>query len=72
MTTSLTMELLQWVASAPRTYADAIETWRSNCPRDPVWDDAVMAGLVRVVPTSRDEASPTVVVTPEGRALLDD
>jgi hypothetical protein len=70
MTTPLTMELLRWVASRPRTYPETIEAWRSNCPRDPVWDDAVMAGLVRIVP-SRNGNSPTVVVTTEGRALLD-
>ena len=25
---------------------DAIDAWRSNCPRLAVWDDAVTAGLV--------------------------
>jgi hypothetical protein len=70
VTAPLTLELLQWVASRRRTYADAIEAWKSNCPRDPVWDDAVMAGLVRVVPSSNGIPS-TVEVTAEGRALLD-
>ena len=66
----LTLELLEWVAARPRTYAEAIEAWRSNCPRDPVWDDALIAGLVRVVP-SRNGIPATVEVAPEGRALLD-
>jgi hypothetical protein len=66
----LTLELLEWVAARPRTYAEAIEAWRTNCPRDPVWDDALIAALVRVVP-SRNGIAATVEVTPEGRALLD-
>jgi hypothetical protein len=67
----LTRQLLVWVSERPRTYAEAIEAWRSNCPRDPVWDDAVLAGLVRVVPSSNGAPS-TVVVTAEGEALLRD
>jgi D-3-phosphoglycerate dehydrogenase len=70
VTPPLTLELLQWVATRTRTYAEAIEAWRSNCPRDPVWDDAVIAGLVRVVP-SRNGTPATVEVTAVGRALLD-
>jgi hypothetical protein len=45
---SLTKELLAWVASRPRTYAELVESWTSNCPRHPVWDDAVSDGLVEV------------------------
>ena len=60
----LTRELLTWVSSRPRTYADVVEAWRSNCPRHPVWDDAVVDGLVRV-------SGSAVVLTPAGRAALD-
>jgi hypothetical protein len=60
-----TRELLVWVATRPRTYADAMEAWRTHCPRLAVWDDAVIAGLVRA---SRGN----VVLTPRGRELLDD
>jgi hypothetical protein len=70
VTAPLTLELLQWVASRRRTYAEAIEAWRSNCPRDPVWDDAVIAGLVRVVPSSNGMPA-AVELTAQGRALLD-
>jgi hypothetical protein len=66
----MTLQLLEWVAARPRTYAEAIEAWRTNCPRDPVWDDAMMAGLVRVVP-SRNGTPSTVESTDEGRAFLD-
>jgi hypothetical protein len=58
-----TLELLRWVESGPRSYAETIEAWSSWCPRHSVWEDAVLAGLVRVV--RRD-----VVLTPLGRAAL--
>ncbi len=60
----LTVELLAWISSRPRTYAETIEVWRSNCPREPVWDDALVAGLVQ---TNGSE----VVLTARGRALLE-
>jgi hypothetical protein len=59
-----TLELLAWIASRPRTYAEAVEAWRTNCPRDSVWDDACGDGLIRVV---RGEVS----LTPLGRGALD-
>jgi hypothetical protein len=33
------LELLSWVAREPRTYSDAIEVWRTNCPQHAVWED---------------------------------
>lgn len=59
-----TLELLSWISTRPRDYAESIEAWKSNCPHHAVWDDAVTAGLIRV---SKDE----VTLTPAGRALLD-
>ena len=53
-------EFLDWVATRPRTYDDAIEAWRSNCPRHPVLDDAFTDGLIAVVDRS-------VVLTDLGR-----
>jgi hypothetical protein len=61
--TAPTLELLTWVEARPRTYADVVEAWKSNCPRLAVWDDAVTAGLV----TARRER---VALTERGRALL--
>jgi hypothetical protein len=60
---ALTLELLTWISLRPRTYAETIEAWRSNCPRHPVWDDALSDGLVRV-----DRSR--VLLTPRGRALV--
>ena len=45
---NLTLEFLDWVARRPRTYADAMEAWRTSCPRLTVWEDALVAGLIRV------------------------
>jgi hypothetical protein len=60
---ALLHEFLDWIADRPRTYDDAIEAWRSNCPRHPVLDDAFTDGLVRV-------EGGIVVLSDRGRALL--
>ena len=57
------LELLAWVDAAPRTYAEAIAVWTSNCPRHPAWDDALADGLIEV-------ARRKVMLTERGRALL--
>jgi hypothetical protein len=44
----LIRELLVWVASRPRTYEEAMEAWRSHCPRHTVWEDACLDGLIEV------------------------
>jgi hypothetical protein len=59
----LLRELLVWIGDRPRTYADTIEAWRSNCPRHPVLDDAFTDGLVHV-------EGGVVVLTEGGRRLL--
>jgi hypothetical protein len=63
----LMLELLSWVASRSRTYAEAIDAWRSNCPRHSVWEDALVEGLVQVV----RRGGTTVTLTPLGRAALE-
>ena len=44
--TGLMIQLLDWVGRQPRTYAEVMETWRTSCPRLPVWEDAVDLGLI--------------------------
>jgi hypothetical protein len=61
----LMLEFLRWVADRPRTYADVMEAWRSNCPRHPVWEDALIDGLVRYQGDGRK-----VSLTNAGAALL--
>ena len=46
--TSLTLQLLAWIAERDRTYAQTMEAWKSSCPRLTVWEDAIADGLVRV------------------------
>lgn len=62
-----TLELLEWISSRPRPYDEAIEAWRSHCPRHAVWDDAFSDGLLQIV---RDGSGPHVALTPLGRAAL--
>ncbi len=43
-----TLNFLAWVAERPRSYEEAMDAWRTTCPRLTVWEDAVDAGLVRI------------------------
>lgn len=61
--TAPTLELLAWVASRERSYAETMEAWRSHCPRLMVWEDALADRLVAV-------RGRQVVVTAAGRDLL--
>jgi len=65
---SLVFDLVEWVEKEPRTYAQAMEAWRTSCPRLAVWEEAVDRGyLVR----HRDQAGRARVrVTAAGRAFL--
>lgn len=42
----LILDLVAFVATRPRTYAEVLDAWRTSCPRLTVWEDAVDAGLV--------------------------
>jgi hypothetical protein len=44
---SLTLQMLQWLAESPRPYSEVMEAWRSACPRMTIWEDALKDGLVR-------------------------
>ena len=65
---ALTRDFLAWVVSRPRTYADAMDVWRSTCPRLTIWEDALIDGLVRVAAGPVDQAA--VTLTPLGLAAL--
>jgi hypothetical protein len=66
----LVIEFLSWIASRPRTYAEAMDAWRSHCPRHPVWDDALNDGLIEVGGRGGPGQPSIVALTPKGRALL--
>jgi hypothetical protein len=62
----LALQFLAWVAATPRTHADVMDAWRSTCPRQSVWEDTVIDGLVQFEPGTSN-----VVLTALGRAVLD-
>ena len=66
----LTREFLTWIADRPRTYPEAMEAWRTACPRHPVWEDALIDGLIQVENSGSMEQS-EVILTLRGRTLLD-
>lgn len=61
---SLICDFLEWLQVRPRTYAEAMEAWRTSCPRLTVWEDAVDARLV--ARTVREGSAPIVEVTSLG------
>jgi hypothetical protein len=42
----LILDLLTWLASGPRPYAEVLDAWRTSCPRLPVWEEATERGDV--------------------------
>ena len=65
----LMLQFLDWVARRPRTYTEAMDAWRTSCPRLSVWEDALAAGFIQVKgpgPTQLAE----VALTPRGSAVL--
>ena len=45
---ALTLQMLEWIESAPRTRAEILEVWRTSCPRLSIWEDACIDGLVEI------------------------
>jgi D-3-phosphoglycerate dehydrogenase len=43
----LVLDLLEWLGSSPRPYAEVMEAWRTSCPRLPVWEEANDRGFIR-------------------------
>ena len=46
ITDPLILDLVEWVAQAPRPYRDVMDAWRTSCPRLTVWEEASEQGLV--------------------------
>lgn len=65
----LMIEFLSWISTRPRTYSEAMEAWQSHCPRQTIWEDAMIDGYIQL---SRQESNqdPEVILTGRGRALL--
>jgi hypothetical protein len=67
--TALTLQFLAWVADGSRSYGEAMDAWRSTCPRLSIWEDAVRDGLVRLENGGPMKSS-RVLLTPAGKARL--
>jgi len=63
------LEFLHWVAERCRTYDEAMEAWQSHCPRQTIWEDAIIEGYIQV---ERNGHDPTVTLTGSGRRLVND
>jgi hypothetical protein len=66
---TLMREFLTWVSDRRRTYDEAMEAWQSHCPRQTIWEDAMIEGLIRIVPQASAD-DPEVTLTERGRSFL--
>lgn len=65
---ALIADLIEYLAEAPRPYAEAQAAWRTSCPRLPVWEEAAARGFV-----ARDAlagGAPALRATQAGLAFL--
>lgn len=64
---SLVLDLIEFVARAPRPYAEVMDAWRTSCPRLTIWEDAIDHGFVAC---SHRADGAIVRATDAGRAFL--
>jgi hypothetical protein len=69
-TDPLVLDLVEWIAREPRTYSEAIEAWRTSCPRLTIWEDAVDHGYVTRETIAG--AGVKVMLTEDGEKFLRD
>jgi hypothetical protein len=62
----LTLQMLEWISSRPRTYGEVLDAWRTSCPRLSIWEDACIDGLIHYDP----DGDRIVYLSPKGRELL--
>jgi D-3-phosphoglycerate dehydrogenase len=60
---ALIVDLLQWLLERDRSHEEVMNTWRTSCPRLPVWEDANDLGFVVT-------EQGIVRITQPGRAFL--
>jgi hypothetical protein len=65
------LELLAWVSRRPRTYAEAMDAWRTTCPRHSAWEDALLDGFIEVVESTSPLGLTKVALTARGVAELE-
>ena len=64
----LILDFLEWLARRPRSYTEVMETWRTSCPRLPVWEEATDHGFV--TRRYKDGQASLVELTARGQAFL--
>jgi hypothetical protein len=64
----LVLDLVEWVAKAPRPYAEVMEAWQTSCPRLSVWEEAVDRGYISR--ESVPDRGTVIVATAAGRRFL--
>jgi hypothetical protein len=64
---ALMVQFLTWIAEPIRTYDEAMEAWRSTCPRHTIWEDALEEKWIEV---RTEESVARVMLTDSGRAVL--
>ena len=65
---NLVLDLLEWVGRKEHTYQEALDAWRTSCPRLPVWEEANDRGLLK---TTFEKERLLVRVAPAGLVLLE-
>jgi hypothetical protein len=66
----LMLEFLSWLSSRRRTYSEAMDAWQSHCPRQTIWEDAMIEGYIEIKRQATNQ-DPEVSLTARGRTLLD-
>jgi hypothetical protein len=55
----LVLDLIEWIAKEPRTYAEVMEAWRTSCPKLAVWEEAIDRGFVERPAAGRGSSDET-------------
>ncbi len=64
------LQFLSWLSSRPRTYGEAMETWKSSCPRYTVWEDALADGLIEIQSAGNSNQA-VVILSAKGTEALE-
>jgi len=65
----LMVEFLTWLFDRRRTYSEAMDAWQSHCPRQTIWEDAMIDGYIQL-DRNGSARDPVVTLTERGRSLL--
>ena len=65
----LMVEFLSWLLNRRRTYSEAIDAWQSHCPRQTIWEDAMIEGYIKL-DRNGSERDPVVTLTERGWKFL--